>query len=47
LNCKTEREFSVATDPDGYSSQLNDEVGYLTVKKLKKIHCVEKVLVGT
>jgi hypothetical protein len=42
-----EREFSVATDPDGYSSQLSDEVGCLKMKKIKKIHYLGKVLVGT
>lgn len=42
-----EREFSVATGPDGYSSQLSDEVGCLKMKKIKKDHYLGEVQVGT
>lgn len=33
---KIEREVSVPIDPDGYSSQLSDEVGCQKMKKIKK-----------
>jgi hypothetical protein len=37
--------FSIATDLDGYSSQLSNEVGCLKMKKIKKIDYLGKVLV--